>query len=105
VQRLSPAEVKAALQDRGRTIVDVRTPAEFAVAHLPAAVNIPVADLERRVGELASANRPVFVCRSGSRSLTACAIATRAGVAASHLEGGLLAWAREIDPAFVVAPI
>jgi molybdopterin/thiamine biosynthesis adenylyltransferase/rhodanese-related sulfurtransferase len=105
VQRLSPAEVKAALQDRGCTIVDVRTPAEFAVAHLPAAVNIPVADLERRVGELASASRPVFVCRSGTRSLTACAIATRAGVAASHLEGGLLAWAREIDPAFVVAPV
>lgn len=105
VQRLTPAELRAALQDHGRTIVDVRTPAEFAVAHLPSSTNIPVAELERRMGELAAARMPIFVCRSGSRSLAACAIATRAGVGAAHLDGGLLAWAREIDPAFEVAPV
>jgi len=44
------------------------------------------------------------VCRSGARSLVASGIAHRSGLRApAHLEGGLLAWAREIDPSFEVA--
>jgi adenylyltransferase/sulfurtransferase len=46
---------------------------------------------------------PVFICRSGTRSLTACAIASRAGLrTVAHLEGGLLAWAKEVNTDFVV---
>jgi hypothetical protein len=38
--------------------------------------------------------------------LTASAIATRAGLSnVAHLEGGLLAWAKELDESFVVAPV
>lgn len=36
---------------------------------------------------------PVFICRSGARSLTACGIALRGGaLEACHLDGGMLAW-------------
>ena len=86
-------------------IVDVREPREFAVAHLPAALNIPVGELHARMGALPR-GRVVFVCRSGARSLTAAALASRAGVEdIAHLEGGLLAWARDVDEAFEVAPV
>lgn len=89
----------------GVAIVDVRAPREFAVAHLPGAVNIPVGDLQARMGSLPK-GRVVFVCRSGARSLNAAALASRAGVEdIAHLEGGLLAWAREVDEAFDVAPV
>lgn len=33
-------------------IVDVRTPAEFQDAHIKDAINVPLAELERRVGEI-----------------------------------------------------
>lgn len=88
----------------GLALVDVREPHEFNTAHLPGACNIPLADLERRLGELDAKRTPVFLCRSGRRSLMACALAVRRGVdAPANLEGGLLAWAAEVDPAFEVA--
>jgi adenylyltransferase/sulfurtransferase len=89
----------------GVAIVDVRSPREFAVASLPGAVNIPVGELQARMGSLPK-GRVVFVCRSGARSLNAAALASRAGVEdIAHLEGGLLAWARDVDEAFDVAPV
>jgi len=86
-------------------LVDVREPREFAVARLPGAVNIPVGELQARMGPLPG-GRVVFVCRSGARSLNAAALASRAGVEdIAHLEGGLLAWARDVDESFEVAPV
>ena len=105
VRRLSPSELRALIDARGQTmLVDVREPREFTTAHLPGAVNIPVSEIERRLGEIPTDTTPVFLCRSGSRSLNACRIALGAGrEAPAHLEGGLLAWAAEVDPAFTVA--
>ncbi|HEX5458857.1 MAG TPA: molybdopterin-synthase adenylyltransferase MoeB [Steroidobacteraceae bacterium] len=92
------------LDSAGLVLVDVREPQEFNTRHLQGARNIPLADLARRLGELAGERTPVFVCRSGRRSLMACALALRGGMAApAHLEGGLLAWAADVDPAFEVA--
>lgn len=86
-------------------LIDVREPREFQARHLQGARNIPLGELERRLVELSGEHCAVFVCRSGRRSLAACAIAQRAGIdSAAHLEGGLLAWAAEVDPEFDVAP-
>ena len=85
-------------------LIDVREPREFAARHLEGARNIPLRELESRLAELAGDGNPVFLCRSGRRSLLACAIALRAGIAApGHLQGGLLAWAAEVDADFEVA--
>ena len=85
-------------------LVDVREVHEFSAGHLEGAVNIPLGELPRRLAEIAPDDAPVFICRSGGRSLAACELALRAGIAApANLEGGLLAWAREIDPALPVA--
>jgi sulfur-carrier protein adenylyltransferase/sulfurtransferase len=85
-------------------VIDVREPREFDTGHLRGARNIPLGDLERRLGEIAAGRTPVFVCRSGRRSLMACALAVRGGIGApANLEGGLLAWAAEVDPALEVA--
>lgn len=108
VRRLSAPALRdllaSARSDSGLALVDVREPHEFDAGHLPGARNIPLGDLERRLAELEGARMPVFVCRSGRRSLSACALAVRRGMdAPAHLEGGLLAWAAEVDPAFHVA--
>jgi molybdopterin/thiamine biosynthesis adenylyltransferase/rhodanese-related sulfurtransferase len=106
VRRLGPRDLRALLDAReNMLLIDVREPREFATAHLEGAKNIPVSDLQRRIAEVPADATPVFLCRSGSRSLTACRIVLGAGrTAPAHLEGGLLAWAADIEPGFVVAP-
>lgn len=107
IRTLTAVELSGLLKERaGRTaLVDVRGAREFSASHLPGAVNIPVSELQSRMGSLPK-GMIVFVCRSGARSLNAAALATRAGVEdIAHLEGGLLAWARDVDPTFEVAPV
>jgi rhodanese-related sulfurtransferase len=115
VRQLRPTELQVLLDgghshERRMTgttvpfIVDVREPREFSIGHLKGALNIPVAELARRLDEIPSDRLPAFICRSGARSLIACSIALRAGVAqAVNLEGGMLAWVAEVDPTLVVA--
>jgi molybdopterin/thiamine biosynthesis adenylyltransferase/rhodanese-related sulfurtransferase len=80
-------------------LVDVREDPEFAAGHLPGSVHIPLGELPQRLAEIAHHPAPVFICRVGGRSLQACQLALRAGVPSpANLEGGLAAWAREIDP-------
>ena len=102
---LALRDLLASERDRaGLVLVDVREPQEFDTGHLQGACNIPLADLARRLGELQGGRTPVFLCRSGRRSLLACALALSHGMEApAHLEGGLLAWAAEVDPALEVA--
>ena len=107
VRTLTALELSELLEEPGGSaaIVDVRQVREFSASHLPGAVNIPVGELHSRMGSLPK-GRVVFVCRSGARSLTAAALASRAGVEdIAHLEGGLLAWARDVDTSFEVAPV
>jgi len=110
VRRLSATALRTLLGHPGSagalTLVDVREPREFACGHLDGAVNIPVSELPTRLQEIPPRTQAVFICRSGGRSLTACALALRAGVAApAHLEGGLLAWVAAVDPTLPLAAV
>jgi sulfur-carrier protein adenylyltransferase/sulfurtransferase len=106
IRRLSTRQLHSLLGDSTFVLIDVREPHEYQAGRLPNAINIPVAQLATRLNELPPLRTPVFLCRSGARSLTACAIASRAGVTTvAHLEGGLLAWASEVDATFVVAMV
>ncbi len=88
------------------TVVDVREPREYAVGHLAGALNIPVADLPRRRAEIPLEFPVVFVCRSGTRSRAACELVAGTGIQEpASLEGGMLAWAAQIDPEMQVAPV
>jgi rhodanese-related sulfurtransferase len=84
------------LINRGKTtIVDVRTPEEFATGHLRDAKNIPLADLSKRIGELdkSKTKTVVVVCQTGARSDKAVRQLTAAGFEDAYsLEGGLAAW-------------
>lgn len=103
VIHLSPRDLQARLDDPTHLLVDVREPHEYRGGSLAESINVPVGQLATRLNELPSNRMPVFICRSGTRSLTACAIASRAGLrTVAHLEGGLLAWAKEVNTDFVV---
>ena len=100
IRLLSPAELRQALSAPQRPIglIDVREPDEFELGHLPRAINIPLGEIERRLPELPRDQTLVFMCRSGARSLRACALARRVGIEPLQLEGGLLAFKAAVDP-------
>lgn len=76
-------------------VLDVRDPAEFAGGHMLGAKNIPVADIEKRVGEIEKQkSRPVIVlCNEGSRASKAAALLRARGFEkVVNLSGGFPAW-------------
>jgi phage shock protein E len=73
----------------GAKVVDVRSPGEFQGGAYPGAVNIPVQELERRLGELPR-DRPIIVyCASGMRSASAERLLRARGFAEVYNGGGL----------------
>lgn len=50
------------------TILDVREPAEYAFNRIPSAKNIPLGELEKRLGELNPESEIYVICRTGNRS-------------------------------------
>ena len=105
VRRLTPRALEALLapSTQAPPLIDVREPWEYDTGHLPEAVNIPLGELPQRVGEIPQAAGAVFICRIGGRSMRACQFALQAGVASpANLEGGMLAWAADVDPTMPV---
>ncbi|MGW0812059.1 rhodanese-like domain-containing protein [Streptomyces viridiviolaceus] len=77
------------------TVVDVRSPGEYAGGHLPGAHNVPLDRLDEAVQALASAAARgplLLVCASGARSAKGRARLADLGIEAADLEGGTGAW-------------
>ncbi|ANW21661.1 rhodanese-like domain-containing protein [Streptomyces clavuligerus] len=77
------------------TVVDVRTPGEYASGHLPGAHHVPLGDLDTALPALrvaAERGELLVVCASGARSAEACRRLAGNGVAATTLTGGTTGW-------------
>ena len=84
-------------------LVDVREPHEYQICKIPGSKLIPLGDVPRRMHELNSADEIVVHCRSGQRSAQAVGFLIKAGFRKIHnLRGGVLSWAREVDPTMPV---
>lgn len=79
-------------------VIDVREPWEWAIARIEGSRLLPLDDLARRLGELDPRREVVAVCHHGVRSLAAQQLLRGAGFTSWSLEGGIDAWAREIEP-------
>ncbi len=75
---------------QGASVIDVRTPAEYASGHFNGAKNIPLAELQARVSEIGDKQKPIVVyCASGMRSAHAARILTASGFTDVTNAGGL----------------
>jgi glyoxylase-like metal-dependent hydrolase (beta-lactamase superfamily II) len=73
--RLTAAEFAARRHSiDGLQVVDVRSDGEFTINHLPEAVNIPVSQLRKRLGDLNPNNPTVVYCAGGYRSSIAASV-------------------------------
>lgn len=81
--------------DKNPVIIDVRDPKEFVAGHIPNAQSIPLESLEDRLSELDPyRSEDVFIiCRSGSRSESACHILSKNGFQhAINVSEGMRSW-------------
>ena len=91
---LTPTDAAAAMARGELQLIDVREPSELSDSRIKGARHIPLGQLSSKLGEL-DRDRPVaFLCRSGSRSAIATRSATKAGLDAANIKGGIGAWTR-----------
>lgn len=99
---ITPAELKAKF-DSGENfaLIDVREPHEYEIVNIKGATLIPKDRIlsGEALSELPQDKPIVLHCKSGARSAEALAALHAAGFKdATHLGGGVLAWAKQIDP-------
>ena len=81
-------------------LIDVREPFEFEIARIDGAKLIPLGQLANRLHELKQNGQTVVHCHTGMRSAQAVQMLRQTGFTnVYNLEGGIDAWANEIDPA------
>ena len=95
---ITPAHLQQLLDSHaGISVLDVRTPVEFAEVHVPQAQNVPLDQFDPK-SLLASGqvtkDQPVYLlCRSGARATKAAEKLAQQGLNnAVVVEGGTLAW-------------
>ncbi len=92
---LVPAAAVQLINREKAVVIDVCEPGEFAAGHVVGARNVPLGELETKLGAAAK-NKTVpliLVCQSGARSGRAVAIAKKLGYEqAQSLGGGMSAW-------------
>ncbi|GAS93106.1 molybdopterin biosynthesis-like protein MoeZ [Mycolicibacterium canariasense] len=103
---VTPLELRELL-DSGKPValIDVREPVEWEINHIEGAELIPKSALEAGSGlaQLPQDRVPVLYCKTGIRSAEALAAVKKAGFAeALHLQGGIVAWAKQLEPDMVM---
>ena len=100
IEEISASELKRRL-DKGEAleVIDVRDPHEWDIVRIPGTRLVPLGSLSEHLHEFDSSKTYVMHCKSGVRSAKAIAQLRRAGFRRLlNLRGGVLAWAREVDP-------
>ncbi|SFW92548.1 adenylyltransferase/sulfurtransferase MoeZ [Amycolatopsis australiensis] len=99
---ITPAELKAKFDNGDNfALIDVREPHEYEIVNIKGATLIPKDRIlsGEALAELPQDKPIVLHCKSGARSAEALAALHAAGFKdATHLGGGVLAWAKQIDP-------
>lgn len=79
-------------------LLDVREPYEYDICNLQGKL-IPIGELPQRLNELDKDSMIIAHCKGGGRSTRACLLLQEAGFSdVRNLTGGVVAWAKEIDP-------
>jgi rhodanese-related sulfurtransferase len=101
IEKVGPGEFEKILADRERrdvVLLDVRTPSEFALGHIPGATNLNYRAKEfgEQVAKLDKSKTYLVYCAVGGRSTSACEKMAKLDFAHLYnLDGGISRWQRE----------
>jgi rhodanese-related sulfurtransferase len=80
LKNLKKMNLEKLISEKSATIIDVRSPSEFATAHAEEAINIPLNEIENRLDEIKQLSQPLILCcASGGRSAIATQMLTNQG--------------------------
>ena len=102
---ITPGELRDLLDAGKVALIDVREPAEWEINHIDGAQLIPNSMISSGEGlsRLPRDRTPVLYCKTGVRSAEALIAVRNAGFAdAVHLQGGIVAWAQQMQPDMVM---
>lgn len=101
VGEVSPDEVKRKVDDGETQVIDIRQPEAFERARIPGAINVPMAELPKRIDEIEWSDDVTVVCPIGESSVQAARlIGSYEGAdadAVRSMEGGYEAWEYELE--------
>lgn len=103
MRQISATQLKEWLADNGRPaplLLDVREPWEFETCRIPGAQSMPMRGVPARYTELPKDGDIVVICHHGARSFQVGMFLEQTGFSGViNLQGGVAAWARDVDPA------
>jgi rhodanese-related sulfurtransferase len=90
---MKPIDVKAVSPADSLYMIDVRSPDEYAKAHVAGSINVPLDTVRRAAGELKTFPKVIVVCNKGIKARQAAEILEEVGLKEVFvLEGGIEAW-------------
>jgi molybdopterin/thiamine biosynthesis adenylyltransferase/rhodanese-related sulfurtransferase len=103
---VTPRELRELLDSGNKAaVIDVREPVEWDINHIDGAQLVPKSTIDSGEGlaKLPQDRILVLYCKTGVRSADALAAVKKAGFAdAKHLQGGIVAWAKQLEPDMVM---
>jgi rhodanese-related sulfurtransferase len=91
-------EVYKLWQSKEIVIIDVRTPGEYQEGHIPGVANIPLDQLEKRIGEIPRDKKVVLICRTGNRSASGTKLLRDKGLTnVFNSKDGMTSWKGPVE--------
>lgn len=92
IQRVEFGDLPAEVDTRSRTVLDVRSAAEYAAGHIPGAMNIAHTRLAPNLSDVPRDKPVLTYCRSGNRASAAAALLAREGYDVTLVDGLFDSW-------------
>lgn len=99
MRRMTASQLAEHLEDANPLLLDVREPWEFEICHIVGSINLPMAQIPQNLHRFQDVPEIVVICHHGIRSQHVIQFMQQLnGNTLINLEGGVEAWAREVDP-------
>ncbi len=102
--QISAQELKQLIdsKDKNYLLLDVRTPEEYKISHLPGAQLVPLTEIQegsgaQQVKSMLKGRRLIAYCTHGYRSGRALVKLKQAGIDGTQYAGGIQEWTEKID--------
>lgn len=103
--QISAQELKQLIdtKDKNYLLLDVRTPEEYKLSHIPGSVLVPLTEIQegsgiQKVKSMLNGRRLIAYCTHGYRSGVALVKLQDSGIEGTQFSGGIKEWTEKIDP-------